>query len=125
MRATSVMRPARKALPHRGVLGVDGHDLAAARRARLGDDRARGDEALLVGEREALAGFQRAERRGQAGEADDRVEHDVGVGVRGELGERLGVVEARNARDRVGTPNSRACSASRSTLRPAASPTTR
>ena len=81
-------------LPDRGVLGVDRHDLAAARRPRLGDDRARGDEALLVGEREALAGFERGERGGEAGEADDRVEDDVGVGVRGELGERAGVVEA-------------------------------
>ena len=42
-----------------------------------------------------LPGFERADRRGQAREADDRVEHDVGVGMRGELGEHFGRVEAR------------------------------
>ena len=88
------------------MLGVDGHDLAAARGPRLGHDRARRDEALLVREREALAGFERGERRGQAREADDRVEHDVGVGVRGELGERVGVVERTSGRRSAATPNS-------------------
>ena len=39
--ATSDARPGAQALPDRGVLGVDGDDLAAARGARLGDDRAR------------------------------------------------------------------------------------
>ena len=52
------------------------------------------DQALLVGEREPLAGFERGERRRQPREADDRVQHDVGVGMRGELGERVGIVEA-------------------------------
>ena len=46
---------------------------------------------------------------GRPGEADDRVEHDVGLGVRGELGERVAVV-ARSARAHFGsTPNSAAC----------------
>ena len=66
-----------------------------------------GDQALLVREREPLAGFERGERRRQPGEADDRVEHDVGVGERGELGEHLGRVDAASGRGRRGTPNSR------------------
>ena len=37
------------------------------------------DEALLVGEREVDPVLERPERRGQAGEADDRVQHDVGL----------------------------------------------
>ena len=114
-----------QALPDRRVLGVDRHDLAAAGGARLGDDRARRDQALLVREREALAGFERGERRGQPGEADDRVEHDVGVGVRGELGERAGVVEARAREIRPARRTRAPAAASSSALRPAASATTR
>ena len=55
MRRTSDGAAAAQALPDRRVLGVDGHDLAAAGGARLGDDRARRDQAFLVREREALA----------------------------------------------------------------------
>ena len=87
MRADLGRAPGAQALPDRGVLGVDGDDLAAARGARLGDDRPGRDQALLVRERETLARLQRGERRRQPREPDDRVEHDVGVGQRGELGE--------------------------------------
>jgi hypothetical protein len=38
---------------------------------------------------------QRGDRRGEAREADDGVQHDVGIRVRRELGERVGVVAAR------------------------------
>ena len=79
-------------MPHGRVLRVDGHDLAAADGARFGDHRTRRDEALFVREREALAGFQRRQRRGEAGEADHRVEDDIDFGERGELGERVGIV---------------------------------
>ena len=49
----------------------------------------------LLAEREALAVFECRHRRGQAGEADHRVEHDVGLGVRGKLGEHTGIVAAQ------------------------------
>ena len=76
------------------MLGVDGHDLAAPGGAGLGDDRAGGDETLLVRQRQALAGFESSNRRRQPGEADDAVQHDVGVGVGGELRERVGMIGA-------------------------------
>ena len=38
--------------------------------------------------------LERGERGGQPGEADDRVEHDVDIGVCGELGEHRRVVGA-------------------------------
>ena len=110
MRRTSVRAPGAQALPDRRVLGVDGHDLAAARRPRLGDDRPGRDQALLVREREPLAGFERGDRRRQPGEADDRVEHDVGVGMRGELGEHARASSTHERARSGGTPNSRACS---------------
>ena len=71
------------------MLAVDGNDLAAAPVAHRRDHRAAGDEALLVGQREALAVLERRQRGRQAGEADDRVEHDVDVGMRGQLGQHL------------------------------------
>jgi hypothetical protein len=83
-----------QALVERGVLAVDGHDLAATLRSDRGDDGAAGDEALLVGQREALAVLERRERGREPGEADDRVQHDIDVGMRGELGEHRGVVTA-------------------------------
>ena len=95
MRPTSVCRPERR---HCQIAecsestGTISPPPAARALATTGPGR---DQALLVGEREPLAGFERADRRGQPGEADDRVEHDIGVGMRGELGEHLGGVEAR------------------------------
>ena len=98
---TSDGRPERRHWYSAECSGVDGHDLAAALVAHLRDDRAARDQALLVGQREPLAVPQRAERRREAGEADDRVEHDVGLGMRGELLERRGVVAAEAGR--IGT----------------------
>ena len=69
--------------------------------------------------------LERGEGRREPGEADDRVEHDVGLGQRGELGEHLGGIGAKRRAIESGTPNSSAWAASRSPLRPAASATTR
>ena len=70
------------------MLRVDGHDLAPTRSARFGDDRARRDEALLVREGEALPCTQRRECCREPCKADHGIEHDICVGVRGELRER-------------------------------------
>ncbi len=86
--------PRTQALPHCGVFRIDGHDLAAAGGTRFGDDRPGCDQALLVREREPLARFERGDRRREPGEADDCVEHDVGIGMRGELGQQSRIVEA-------------------------------
>ena len=125
MRPTSVWRPDRR---HCQIAecsestGTISPPPAARALATTGPGR---DQALLVGEREPLAGFEAPIVAGKPGEADDRVEHDVGVGMRGELGQHLRECrDTRRARS-LGTPNARACSASSSTLLPAASATTR
>ena len=46
-----------------------------------------GDEALLVRERERDAALERPHRRREPGEADDGVEHEVGLGALEQLGE--------------------------------------
>jgi hypothetical protein len=63
------------------VLAVDGQDAASP--PLLGGERdlPGRDEALLVREREVDAVLERPDRRGQPGEADDRVEDDVGLGL--------------------------------------------
>ena len=48
------------------------------------------DERLLVGERDVDALGERDDRRAEAGRADDRVEHEVGVGLGDEPHEPLG-----------------------------------
>ena len=61
-----------------------------------------GDEALLVRERERDAALERPHRRGEAGEADDRVQHDVGSGALEQLGQvAAGLRERREAVDRL------------------------
>ncbi len=95
MRSTSTSAARAQALPHRGVLRVDRDDLAAARRACLGHDRAGGDQALLVGQREPLAGVERGEGRRQARESDHGVEHDVDVGERSQFGQHVRFPGAR------------------------------
>jgi hypothetical protein len=72
-------RRAREALVDRAVLGVDGQQRRARRRADLGDQRGGGDERLLVRERQALAGLQGGEGHRESGEAEHRVDHDVGA----------------------------------------------
>ena len=53
---------AAQALVDGAVLAVDRHELGARRRPQRLHDRAAGDEALLVGQRQALAALQRAQR---------------------------------------------------------------
>ena len=75
------------------VLGVDGDQFGPRSLPQRLDDRAGGDEALLVRQGEAATGGQRGQRDGQTGEADDTVHDHVGVGdevsqLRYDLGER-------------------------------------
>ena len=69
------------------MLRVHGEQQASS--PLLGGERelARGDEALLVREREVDAGLERPERGRQACEADDGVEDDVRLGALEQLGE--------------------------------------
>ena len=67
-----------QALVHRAVLAVDRDQLGAGRRPQRLHDRAGGDEALLVGQGEPLALLERGDRDREAGEADHRVDDDVG-----------------------------------------------
>ena len=70
-------------LMQRRMLGVDGGDPGAARLRERHHELAADDEALLVGEGELDALAEGDDRRAEAGRADDRVEHDVGLGARG------------------------------------------
>ena len=71
---------------------------SAAPAARRGGQhqRAAGDEALLVRERDVDAGLERLERRGETGDAHAGVQHDVGV----DLGREAGDAVERRARER-------------------------
>ncbi len=69
------------------MLAVDRKQPPAAARLRCEGELARGDEALLVREREVDAALERPERHRQAGEADDGVEDDVWLGALEQLGE--------------------------------------
>ncbi len=81
---------ARQQLVQRRVLGVDGQDLRAGRLGERHHKLAADDERLLVGEREVDALAERRDRRAEAGRADERVEHEVGVGLEHQLDEPLG-----------------------------------
>ena len=61
------------------MLGVDGHDLAWC--CGLEHERAARDERLLVGQGQPGARLEGRKRGAQAEGADQRVEHDVGLGV--------------------------------------------
>ena len=93
-----------QALKGRGVLAVHGEQPASSPLLRRQREVAGSDEALLVGEREVDAALERPERDGQAGEADDRVQDDIGLGpleqlrqVAARLGERREAVDRRRA----------------------------
>src|SRR5439155_11165892 len=87
----------------RRVLAVYGEEKAAAAPLRRERELAGRDEALLVRECERDAVLERPERRRQAGEADDRVEHDVRPGALEQLGEiAAGLRERGQAVDRAG-----------------------
>ena len=79
---------AAQALRHRGVLGVDGHDLA--RLGGLEHQRAARDQRLLVGQGETGAGGERRQRGLQPQRADQGVEHHVGLGVLDQPGDGVG-----------------------------------
>ena len=67
---------AAQALGDRGMLGVDGDDLA--RRGQPGDQRAAHDQGLLVRQREHPARLHGGERGGEPAEPGHPVEHHVG-----------------------------------------------
>ena len=56
----------------------------------LEHQRPAGDQRFLVGQRQPGAGGQRRQRRLQAQRADQRVEHDVGLGVLDQPGDGVG-----------------------------------
>ena len=62
------------------MLAVDRDQAASAALLRRQGQVACSDEALLVRERERSPAFERPEGRGQAGEADDRVEDEIWLG---------------------------------------------
>ena len=68
-----------EALEDRGMLAVDRKQQAAPAAVRGDRELAGGDEALLVRERKRDAALERPQGRLDAGEADDRVEDDVGI----------------------------------------------
>ena len=80
---------ARDQLVQRGVLGVHRDQPGAGRLAESRDQLAADHERLLVGQRDVDALAEGDDRRAQAGRADDRVEHEVGVGLRDQTGEPL------------------------------------
>ena len=69
------------------MLRVDGQQQPSAPLLRSERQVTRGDEALLVRERERDAAPERPERRPDAGEADDGVEDEVGLGPLEQLGQ--------------------------------------
>ena len=93
------------------VLAVDGQQAPASPLPGGERELARGDEALLVREREVDPALERPQRRREAGEADDRVEDDVRLGplqqlrqVAADLGQRGEPVDrlrARRGRDQL------------------------
>ena len=84
---TSARLAAGQRLEERGVLGVDGDDLAG--RGEGLDQRAADDQRLLVGQGQHPARLQRGQGRGEADGAGDAVEHGV-AGGGGQLGGRVG-----------------------------------
>ena len=111
----------------RGVLGVDRDELGAGRLGERGHELAADDERLLVGERHVDALGERHDRGPEAGGADDRVEHQVGVGLGDELHEPLRAGQhlarrstpRRRARRRRGRPARCGSRRARAPARPA------
>ena len=82
-------------LEQRRVLGVDRDQLRAGGLGQRGHQLAAHHEALLVGQREVDALAERGHGRPQPRRADQRVEHEVAVGVGDQLDEPLGAREHR------------------------------
>ena len=93
----------RKQLVQRGVLGVDRDQRRAAPARRVEHERAAGDEALLVRERDVDAGLERGERRVQPGDADARVQHEVGRDLGCEPGDAIRALEHASCEPRART----------------------
>ena len=90
------------ALEERRVLAVDRDQRASAPLLRRERELAGGDEALLVRERERDAALERPHRRREPGEADDRVQHEVGLGALEQLGQVApGLRQRREPVDRL------------------------
>jgi hypothetical protein len=86
------------------VLAVDRQQRRAAARDRAHEERAADDERFLVGEQQPLAGRGGGEARCEAGGADDRRHHGVGVGMRSELAQRPGAARHRGVDSGVAQP---------------------
>ena len=86
-----------EALVHRAMLGVDRDDLGARHPTQRLHDRPGRDQTLLVGQGESLARAQRRQRDREAGEADHRVDDDIGA-----VDEVAELVDDRGERQRVG-----------------------
>ena len=100
----AVRRSTREALVERRVLAVDRDDRSAPPLPRAHRQLARGDEALLVRERERDAVLERPERRADARKADDGVEHHIGgasLQERRRITAHLDVLDAVLGRERV------------------------
>ena len=89
-----------QALEDRAVLGVDRQQRDAARPRGRGHEAARHHQRLLVGERHGAPGLDGGHRRQQAGAADERRDHDVGVDVAGQRHQPVGAGEQLRARRR-------------------------
>ena len=90
-----------EALEERRVLAVDGQEQPSSPLPGREREVAGRDEALLVRERERDAALERPQRRADAGEADDGVQDEVGLGRVEELREvaaDLDVLDAELAR---------------------------
>ena len=93
---------ARQALVERGVLAVDGEEEPASLGVRGFGELAGRDEALLVRKGEVDPVLESPKRGGEAGEADDSVQDEVGLGALEELGEvAADLRERREAVDRL------------------------
>jgi hypothetical protein len=86
----------------RGVLGVDRDQLGAGGLGQRHHEVPADDERLLVGERDVDALRQRHHGRAEAGRADDRVEHEIGVGLGHEPHQPLGPGEHLALRPQLG-----------------------
>ena len=80
-------------LEDRRVLGVDRQDPRLRRLGERGDELAADDEALLVGERQVDPLAEGDDRRPEPGDADDRVQDQVGLGRRDQVADALGARE--------------------------------
>ena len=76
-----------QALEERRMLAVDRKQEPSTPFPRRECEVSGGDEALLVRERERDAPFERPQRGADSGEADDRVQHEVGLGRFQDLGQ--------------------------------------